>query len=296
MNPAGSSDLRTGDEVHQNVRPSGASLAAFQHVNLACAWLLHVEAHFRLRQITSEQTKFFHLVSILPQEVAKELADVTTSPYATNPFDTLSAPGDSRPSQFLRHIRQLFGGVLAFQKDKLLRELFLQRFPRNMVPGLVASGEMPLDNLAEVADRIADYSRVSSLSDATAQPPPTATVQLASLEGRLNGLTRRLDELAPFPSRSSRGSGPAVASRKLRALQSFNRSTREEPAHPVHPLNLPSQPPFFCASASRNVHRGSSGFRSTRGSDVALPASRYNLLRAQRRRRRSLDRAGQRVL
>ncbi|KAH8026523.1 hypothetical protein HPB51_021135 [Rhipicephalus microplus] len=133
-----------------------------------------VEAHFRLRQISSQQTRHWHLVSCLPPDLADDLADILASPRPSHPYDTLKAAiisrksesehsrlqqlitatelGDRRPSQLLRRMRQLLDGPSTPQEEKLLRELFLQRLPQSMVPVLVAAGDVPVDTLAEMAD------------------------------------------------------------------------------------------------------------------------------------------------
>ncbi|XP_077505093.1 uncharacterized protein LOC144114938 [Amblyomma americanum] len=106
-----------------------------------CAWLPQVEAHFQLRCIASQETKFLHFVSSLPPDVAEELVDIISLPDTARPFDMLKAAiinyksvsecsklqqllsatelGDSRPSKLLHHIRQLLGDSAA-QHDTLL--------------------------------------------------------------------------------------------------------------------------------------------------------------------------------
>ncbi|XP_049272044.1 uncharacterized protein LOC125758657 [Rhipicephalus sanguineus] len=233
MDLAGSATNPTGPDAQEDARPSGAAVAAIQHVNLPpfwpnspSTWFLQVEAHFRLRQITSQQTRYWHLVSCLPQDVADYLADILASPHPSHPYDTLKAAiisrksesehsrlqqlitatelGDRRPSQLLRRMRQLLGGPSAPQEEKLLRELFLQRLPKSMVPVLVAAGDVPVDTLAEMADRVADYSRAHSLNAVTTPPPATAAdPALASIENRLDALVRRLDGFVPAHRRPS---------------------------------------------------------------------------------------------
>ncbi|KAH8034500.1 hypothetical protein HPB51_025162 [Rhipicephalus microplus] len=67
-----------------------------------------------------------------------------------------------------------------------------------MVPVLVAAGDVPLDTLAEMADRVADYSRAHSLNVVTTTPPATAAdPALASIENHLDALVRRLDDFVP---------------------------------------------------------------------------------------------------
>ncbi|KAH7958146.1 hypothetical protein HPB51_027869 [Rhipicephalus microplus] len=96
MDPAGSATSPTGPDTQEDARPTGGAVAAIQHVNLppfwpksSSTWFLQVEAHFRLRQITSQQTRHWHLVSCLPPNVADDLADILASPHPTDPYDTL---------------------------------------------------------------------------------------------------------------------------------------------------------------------------------------------------------------
>ncbi|KAH7934723.1 hypothetical protein HPB51_028911 [Rhipicephalus microplus] len=108
-----------------------------------------VKAHFRLWQITSQQARYWHLVSCLPPDVADDLADILATTHPSHPYDTLKTAiisrksesehsrlqqlitatelGDRRPSQLLRRMRQLLGGPTAPppQEEKVLRELFL---------------------------------------------------------------------------------------------------------------------------------------------------------------------------
>ncbi|KAH8010005.1 hypothetical protein HPB51_024355 [Rhipicephalus microplus] len=233
MDPAGSATNPTDPDAQEDARPSGAAVAATQHVNLPpfwpnspSTWFLQVEAHFRLRQITSQQTRHWHLVSCLPPDVADDLADILASPHPSHSYDTLKAAiisrksesehsrlqqlitatelGDRRPSQLPRRMRQLLGGPSAPQEEKLLRELFFQRLPQSMVLVLVAAGDVPLDTLAEMADRVADYSRAHSLNAVTTPPLATAAdPALASIENHLDALVRHLDDFVPAHHRPS---------------------------------------------------------------------------------------------
>ncbi|KAH8039481.1 hypothetical protein HPB51_007383 [Rhipicephalus microplus] len=270
MDPAGSATNATGPDAQEDARPTGAAVAVIQHVNLPpfwpnspSTWCLQVEAHFRLRQITSQQTRYWHLVSCLPPDVADDLADILASPHPSHPYDTLKTAiisrkseseysrlqqlitatelGGRRPSQLLRRMRQLLGSPSAPQEEKLLRELFLQRLPQRMVPVLVAAGDVPLDTLAEMADRVADYSRAHSLNAVTTPLPATAAdLALASIENRLDALVRRLDDFAPTHRRPS-------SSFQIHSCSSTPPSSpelRHRSAGDVHPQPCAVPPPI----------------------------------------------------
>ncbi|KAH8027297.1 hypothetical protein HPB51_004209 [Rhipicephalus microplus] len=106
MDLAGSTTNPTSPDTQKDARPSGAAVAATQHVNLPpfwpnspSTWFLQVETHFRLRQITSQQTRYWNLVSCLPPDVADDLAYILASPHPSHPYDTLKAAIISRKSE-----------------------------------------------------------------------------------------------------------------------------------------------------------------------------------------------------
>ncbi|KAH8028164.1 hypothetical protein HPB51_014085 [Rhipicephalus microplus] len=264
MDPAGSATSPTGPDTQEDARPTGGAVAAIQHVNLppfwpksSSTWFLQVEAHFRLRQITSQQTRHWHLVSCLPPNVADDLADILASPHPTDPYDTLKAAiisrksesehsrlqqlimatelSDRHPSQFLRRMRQLLGGPSAPQEEKLLRELFLQRLPQSLVPVLVTAGKVPENTLAEMADLVVDCSRAHSLNAVTTPPQATAADSaLASIENRLDALVRRLDDFAPVHRRPSFRTEERLLRRNRRDLRRTAEPFNEQKTSLVH--------------------------------------------------------------
>ncbi|CAN7937515.1 unnamed protein product, partial [Ixodes hexagonus] len=200
-------------------------------------WLMQVEAQFRLRHITSQKTRYLHIVSSLPANVADELADILATPDPVSPFDQLKAAildrktefehsrlqqlitteelGDRRPSQLLLRMRQLLGAQNQDPNNHLLRELFLQRLPSTMLPVLAAAEDMSLDKLAELADRVTDYSRSPGVS-AGAHRLPTITPEvsrLSRLEDCTEVLIRQLATLAPLSGRRRQRSHPHQGSR-----------------------------------------------------------------------------------
>ncbi|XP_075553529.1 uncharacterized protein LOC142586161 [Dermacentor variabilis] len=94
-------------------------------------WFHQIEAQFRLYRITSETTRYYHVTSVVPAEVASELSDVLSGPKGATPHEHLKtkvlerfAPserthlqqhlagedlGDQPPFQMLRRMRQLLG-------------------------------------------------------------------------------------------------------------------------------------------------------------------------------------------
>ncbi|XP_070385769.1 uncharacterized protein [Dermacentor albipictus] len=172
-------------------------------------WFTQVEALFDLRRITSQRVMYLHVVSALSSEVADEFDDVIRAPHPATPYDHFKAIvltrktvskrsrlqqllnaeelGDRRPSQLLHRMRQLLGDRTQDSESPLLRELFLQRLPQTLVVVLAAADDMPLDKLAELADRVNDYSGARSVVSSTTVP--------SALEARQSRLEEKIDSL-----------------------------------------------------------------------------------------------------
>lgn len=54
-------------------------------------WFHQVDCKFALTGITTQATKYYHIVSILPQELAIELINILSSPLAENAYDLFRA-------------------------------------------------------------------------------------------------------------------------------------------------------------------------------------------------------------
>lgn len=154
-------------------------------------WFLQVECQFELAHITTQVTKFRHVVSVLPQDIAAQVVDILSAPPANAPFDALKAAilerttaserkrlqqlltaeelGDRRPSQLLRDMQNLLAGRAATFDPTLLKELFLSRLPANVQMILATATTLPLQDLAAHADKIMEVS-----------PPQVAAIPAAA--------------------------------------------------------------------------------------------------------------------
>ncbi|XP_064469558.1 uncharacterized protein LOC135384277 [Ornithodoros turicata] len=159
------------------------------------AWFSQVEARFALRHISSQLTKYLNVVSALPMEIAEQVDYLLASPPPDNPYDRLKEAilsrtecieqsrlrqllseeelGDRRPTQLRHRMKQLLGDS-ADAQPSILRELFLQRLPQQVRLVLAGPDEVSLDNLAQLADRIIDYSAPSA-------PPFTRAENIAAV-------------------------------------------------------------------------------------------------------------------
>jgi hypothetical protein len=52
-------------------------------------WFTQAEAQFTLAGISSEQTKFYYVISQLEHQYASEVEDIITSPPKCNPYTSL---------------------------------------------------------------------------------------------------------------------------------------------------------------------------------------------------------------
>lgn len=149
-------------------------------------WFAQVERQFDARRIASQSAKFGHAVSALPVEIAADIRDLILHPPGDSPYDTLKRElldrtslsihrrlqqllsaeelGDQKPSQLLRRMRQLTGSTTL--DPAIMQELFLQRLPSDIRVVLTAAGEMPLDGLARLADRILDLQSAPAATPA----------------------------------------------------------------------------------------------------------------------------------
>ena len=72
-------------------------------------WFAQVEAQFSMRNITSQRTKFNHVVAWLAPEFATEVRDLLLQPPADTPYDVLHAQLIKQTAASeQRRLRQLF--------------------------------------------------------------------------------------------------------------------------------------------------------------------------------------------
>ena len=182
-------------------------------------WFSLCEAEFDACGITRQETMFGHVARTLPPEIAQEVRDLIVKRPATNPYTALRDAvikrtsvseqrrlrqllsdediGDRKPTQLLRRMRQLLGSRQF--EEALLRELFLQRLPAHAQSILAASKDtMPLEDLAELADRILDVQPQTRAVAAVAAKKPDSELcdRLDRLELAVKRIENRLSSLA----------------------------------------------------------------------------------------------------
>ncbi|XP_028160082.1 uncharacterized protein LOC114352619 [Ostrinia furnacalis] len=141
-------------------------------------WFAQVEAQFHLAGITTDMTKFSHVIGAIDQRVIGEIEDIVMNPPEENKYLKLKEElirrlstseeqrvrrllsdeelGDRKPSTFLRHLKSLAGSTL--KDEGLLRQLWLRRLPNQVQAILAAQADLSLDKLADLADRITEVT------------------------------------------------------------------------------------------------------------------------------------------
>ena len=141
-------------------------------------WFAQAEALFSAQNISSETTKFGHVVRVLPAQYASEVRDIILCP-PENPYTAIKEAlkkrvcptqrqqlqqllhledlGDRKPSQLLRHMLKLRGGtVVESNADPIFKQIFLDKLPLSIRTALAIHHDQSLQNLAEMADAMAE--------------------------------------------------------------------------------------------------------------------------------------------
>ncbi|XP_065067489.1 uncharacterized protein LOC135693039 [Rhopilema esculentum] len=220
-------------------------------------WFAQVEAQFFTRNITSQATKFAYVISALQPEIAQEVRDILIHPPQATQYDILKAEliqrtsaseqkrlhqlltaeelGDRKPSQLLRHMRQLLGDNTL--ENNILRQLFLERLPTNVRLILASTADsLPVEQVALLADKILEVATplgissltptVSALAPTPVTPPIASEVhalrsQVEELTFQVQALISRTQPTNSFPGRSrSRSTSRKRRHQQLRATSS----------------------------------------------------------------------------
>ncbi|GFX38970.1 retrovirus-related Pol polyprotein from transposon opus [Trichonephila clavipes] len=176
-------------------------------------WFSQMESQFVLAGITTEITKFHHVVSALQAEELGIVGDILLNPPAVKPYATLRIRlcsqyveseeqrlrglisgmqlGDRKPSRLLLEMRSKADSRIS---EELLKSLFLHRLPTHVQQILAISN----DQLAEMADGIM----------AVANPTPSVHVidtEKQDLQTMLVEISSRLSRLETRERSTSRG-------------------------------------------------------------------------------------------
>lgn len=189
-------------------------------------WFQKVESQFALRGVTTEQTKYNHIMATISQEVALKIYDTINEPGET-PYTTLKDSilkaftpsasslikellndveiGDRTPSQFFRHLATLAEGSGMFNNE-LLQSLWLERLPPQVKAILKIRNFKDSKEIIASADQVFEALRQSGTIQAISNPsssnaPVVDLLQKLQLE--VSELKVRFDK-SQQPNRRSR--------------------------------------------------------------------------------------------
>jgi hypothetical protein len=153
-------------------------LPAFWVVNPE-VWFARIEAQFRIRGISRDESKYNHVVGVIENEIAAEVipflnltgadrydkiksallaAFGKTQAQKDNEVLGLAGLGDRKPSAVLRYIQ-----ALNEDPKTLIRAVFLNLMPVDIKKILVASTVTSLEELATMADKIIETDQMSGV-------------------------------------------------------------------------------------------------------------------------------------
>ncbi|XP_072933293.1 uncharacterized protein [Epargyreus clarus] len=187
-------------------------------------WFAQLESQFVLSNVTSDSTKFYYAISQLEHVYAAQVKDILCTPPATGKFEKLKTElvkrlsvskenklkqlflhedmGDRKPSQFLRHLKNLAGPSVS---DDVLLTLWSGRLPHSLQTVIASQPKLSLDELAELADRVhaiapsAPYNHVASTS--SSQAPPSRVDELGH---EICALSKQVAKLTAYVYRNPR--------------------------------------------------------------------------------------------
>jgi hypothetical protein len=184
------------------------------------------EVSFQAAGVTGDLTKFLHVVAALDSDTRQKVRDVLLNLPAADKYATLKnalvnrlvasqaqktrqllemeAPGDRKPTEYLRHLKSLAGNSA---NDPILKSLWMSRLPHQTQAILASQPNAELDQLAILADAIDDttpsYASVSGINEAPKD---------SELRAKVEELSRKFDEVLDL-LKSERQS-PARAGRR----------------------------------------------------------------------------------
>jgi hypothetical protein len=129
------------------------------------AWFTHVEAHFELENLTSQQHRYFNVVKSLSQDSLRLIKDILANPHPTTPYGILKDRllnnhslidfqkiERQKPSELLAQLVELTPADEL--ESKYLIFLFIQRLPKILHMQLGDDLDLDLRDISERAYRL----------------------------------------------------------------------------------------------------------------------------------------------
>lgn len=178
-------------------------------------WFGQVEMSFALNKITSDTTKFRHVVVNIDQSMLPYLSDLVEQPPPEGKYDAVKKRiidtfaestetklrrllrgtnvTDEKPTRILQKLRNFAGKECS---DSILRTIFMEHLPENVRTHLVIDQTSDLSKLALQADKIIDVMRPTSTDiNAINKSEAQSTAAFAELQKNMTSITRDLAAL-----------------------------------------------------------------------------------------------------
>lgn len=137
--------------------------------NNPIVWFKQLEAQFKLSNIKTSSTKYYHTLTSLPEDIAGNLTLSDDESYDNLKAEILRSLkankhllieqalsrielGDKRPTQLVLDIKRRFTEVGMQVDESIIKSRLLSALPPNIKSALVGHDSLPLDNYAEIAD------------------------------------------------------------------------------------------------------------------------------------------------
>ncbi|XP_037931068.1 uncharacterized protein LOC119665887 [Teleopsis dalmanni] len=146
-------------------------------------YFIQMESQFRNAGVTTDQTKYDHVVGSLDSNTLRNIADIIRAPPAVNKYEAVKRRliqdfvdsenrklrrlmqecqlGDHKPSHLLRTMRDLSSGTM---NDGAIKQLWLDRLPE-AVRAVVSISDVDLDKCAQQADIMLEMGNYNSVSE-----------------------------------------------------------------------------------------------------------------------------------
>lgn len=171
-------------------------------------WFAQAEAQFALAKVTTDGTKYNHIIAKVDQTVLRHVSDIVADPPVNGKYDAIKARllsrfemsaqeklekllnacdlGDMKPTHLLAKMQDLASGLKV--DENLMKMLFLNRLPPNIRP-ILSIHDGTLAKLAEMGDKMVDSSHSHVAATQAAAPnSDNISEQLAYLTAEIRKL------------------------------------------------------------------------------------------------------------
>lgn len=212
-------------------------------------WFALLEGQFDNFGITEDAIKFNNVITNLDILHAKTVKDIIMNPPSRNRYEKIKCElirrltashekkvkqlltheelGDRKASQFLRHLQDLAGPNVP---EEFLKSIWCNRLPQNIQTVLASQPTQPLDQLADLADRIQEITSPFNVASTSAyNAPAQQPSEIAELRKMVEHLALKLDE----HTRTSRANERSRQPRRRSLSRQQTRSTSSYRKYPM---------------------------------------------------------------